>query len=97
MGRDDHTTWVEVLRDSKPNQRQISLFGTPATILWKDGDPEVIVVCITQFANGVPKTRKYDNFPYDIEKRYWTVNVPRGAAAVLVAELEQLFGGSRGA
>ena len=75
----------------KPNTHDFDLLGTRATVLWKDNDPEVSVVCITQFSNGTPKTNKYDHFEFNIKEWYWCATAPRGSADVIKKKFEELF------
>ena len=89
--RDDYSIWVSVLKDDKPNTHDFDLLGTRATVLWKDNDPEVSVVCITQFVNGTPKTNKYDHFEFNIKEWYWYATAPRGSADVIKKKFEELF------
>jgi hypothetical protein len=89
--RDDYSIWVSVLKEEKPNTHHFDLLGTRATVLWKDNDPEVSVVCITQFSNGTPKTNKYDHFEFNIKEWYWCATTPRGSAEVIKKKFEELF------
>lgn len=88
---DDYGTWVSILKDKKPNTHDFDLLGTRATILWKDNDPEVSIVCITQFANGTPKTNKYDYFDFNIKEWCWCATAPRGSADAIKKKFEELF------
>lgn len=90
-GQDDHSLWVSILKEKKPNTHDFDLLGTRATVLWKDHDPEVFVVCITQFSNGTPKTNKYDHFEFNIKEWYWCAKAPRGSADVIKKKFEELF------
>ena len=89
--QDDYSIWVSILKEEKPNTYDFDLLGTRATILWKDDDPEVSVVCITQFANGIPKTNKYDHFDFNIKEWYWCRTTPRGSADAIKKKFEELF------
>ena len=87
----DHRIWVEVLSEDKPSVHEFDLMGTPATVLWKDGDPEVSVVCITQFQRGSPKTKKYDHYEYNLNDKSWVSLVPKGSADTIKRKFEELF------
>jgi hypothetical protein len=89
--RDDYSIWVNILKEEKPNTHDFDLLGTRATVLWRDNDPEVSVVCITQFSNGTPKTIKYDHFEFNIKEWYWCATAPRGSADVIKKKFEELF------
>ena len=89
--RNDYSIWVSVLKEEKPNTHDFDLLGTRATVLWKDNDPEVSVVCITQFSNGTAKTNKYDHFEFNIKEWYWCATAPRGSADVIKKKFEELF------
>jgi hypothetical protein len=89
--QDDYSIWVSILKEEKPNTHDFDLLSTRATVLWKNNDPEVSVVCITQFSNGQPKTNKYDHFEFNIKEWYWCATAPRGSADIIKKKFEELF------
>ena len=85
---DDYFNWVSVLKERNPNIKKFDLFGTKAAILWKSGAREVEVVCLTAFSKGVPSTKKYEYFSFNIHEWYWSGVQPRGCATQIKEQLK---------
>lgn len=88
--QDDHDIWVHILKDGYPHISSFELFGTKASVLWNEGDPEIEVVCVTAFVNGAPKTKKWDHFAFHVHEGYWIGVKPRGCAAEIRQVIDKL-------
>ncbi|MGH2509493.1 MAG: hypothetical protein ACRDHZ_19115 [Ktedonobacteraceae bacterium] len=87
---DDYEIWLDIFKKEKSNIREFDLFGTKAAIAWNEGDSEVVVICATEFRSQEPITKKWDNYEFNIEEKYWSRIAPKGSAERIREEIKVL-------
>ncbi|MGE0810288.1 MAG: hypothetical protein AB7N69_06685 [Immundisolibacter sp.] len=87
---DDYEIWLDVFKKEKIHVEEFDLYGTKAAITWNAGDSEVTVICITEFTNKMPSTKKWDHFDFNIKDKSWIGTTPRGSATRIREELSRL-------
>jgi hypothetical protein len=89
---DDYQSWVSILSEKNPHLSEFQLYGTKAAVIWgEDGMEDVVqVVCITSFNKGVPVTKKYEYYQFDIVGWYWSYMAPKGSASEVKSYIKSL-------
>lgn len=88
----DYQSWVSILSAKNPHISEFQLYGTKAAVIWgeKGAEDVVQVVCITSFSKGVPVTKKYEYYQFDIAGWYWSYMAPRGSAGEVKSYIKSL-------
>lgn len=89
---DDYQSWLSILSEKNPHLSEFQLYGTKAAVIrGEKGMEDVVqVLCITSFSKGIPVTKKYEYYQFDIAGWYWSYATPRGSAGEVKSYIKSL-------